>query len=69
MESLKNALTFLTRFHNDEKGQGMTEYIIIVVLISVAAVALVVLFGGKIKTLFTKANTGLDTAISGSGTP
>jgi pilus assembly protein Flp/PilA len=42
----------IKRFLNDESGQGMTEYILIVALIALAAIVAVRLFGGKIKDLF-----------------
>lgn len=39
------------------KGQGMTEYIIIVALIAIAAIGVVSLFGDNIRALFaTSAN-------------
>ncbi len=44
----------IKRFLNEEKGQGMTEYILIVVLIAIAAIVVVKAFGNKIKELFTK---------------
>ena len=34
------------------RGQGMTEYIIIVALIAIAAIGVVTLFGDNIKALF-----------------
>ena len=34
------------------RGQGMTEYIIIVALIAIAAIAVVTLFGDNIRQLF-----------------
>lgn len=40
-----------------ERGQGMTEYAIIVVLVAVAALVAVKLFGKQIKGLFGKAQT------------
>jgi len=40
------------RFWDDEDAQGMTEYIIIVALIAIAAIAVVTLFGDKIRELF-----------------
>ena len=43
----------IKRFMNDESGQGMTEYILIVALIAVAAIAAVKLFGTQITGLFT----------------
>ena len=36
----------------NEMGQGMTEYIIIVALIAVAAIGLVILFGDEIRDMF-----------------
>jgi len=47
--------------HNDERGQGMTEYVIILVAIAVVCIAIAVQFGGKIQELFTTSNTALET--------
>ncbi|MBN2496585.1 MAG: hypothetical protein JXR96_18495 [Deltaproteobacteria bacterium] len=47
------------------RGQGMTEYIIIVALIAIAAIGVVSLFGDNIRALFsTSANAlaGMETA-------
>jgi Flp pilus assembly pilin Flp len=35
-----------------QRGQGMTEYIIIVALIAIGAIAVVTLFGNNIRALF-----------------
>ena len=43
------------------KGQGMTEYIIIVGLIALSAIIIVALFGKQIKAQFS----GMTTALSG----
>lgn len=37
---------------NNKKGQGMTEYIIIVALIAIAAIGVITLFGDDIRKLF-----------------
>ena len=53
----------LRRLRRDERGQGMTEYIIIVALIAIAAIGVVTLFGDNIRALFaasTSALTGED---------
>lgn len=50
----------LKRFLNEEKGQGMTEYILIVVLIAVAAIVVVKLFGKQIAGLFKKSTEKID---------
>ena len=44
------------KFINDEDGQGMVEYVLIVVLIAVAAIVIVRTFGTQIKNLFTNAH-------------
>jgi Flp pilus assembly pilin Flp len=45
----------------DQRGQGMTEYIIILVAIAIVCIAISVQFGGKIKSLFETADTEIDT--------
>ncbi len=54
----------LSRLHADEKGQGMTEYVIILVAIAVVCIAIAVQFGGKIKALFETADGEIDTVDS-----
>jgi Flp pilus assembly pilin Flp len=50
--------------HHDERGQGMTEYVIILVAIAVVTIAIAVQFGGKIKALFETADAEIDTVDS-----
>ncbi len=57
MTHIKSVLKSL---HNDERGQGMTEYVIILVAIAVVCIAIAVQFGEKIQGLFTISNTALD---------
>ena len=45
----------------DERGQGMTEYVIILVAIAIVCIAVSVQFGGKIKSLFETAGVEIDT--------
>lgn len=54
------ALAALKSLHSDERGQGMTEYVIILVAIAVVCIAIAVQFGGKIQELFTTSNTQLE---------
>ncbi len=61
LETIKAALSNL---HRDERGQGMTEYVIILVAIAVVCIAIAVQFGGKIKDLFTTADSEIDTVDS-----
>mgnify|MGYP003627751256 len=55
---------FLSRFHRDDDGQGLTEYVIILVGIAVVCIAITVTFGGKIKALFETADAEIDTVDS-----
>ena len=52
---------FMKRMRRDTKGQGLTEYIIIVALIAIAAIGVVTLFGDDIRRLFA----GSANALSG----
>jgi len=55
----------MLRLHSDERGQGMTEYVIILVAIAVVCIAIAIQFGGKIKGLFETADVELGTVDSG----
>ena len=48
-----------------DEGQGMTEYIIIVALIAIAAIGVVTVFGQNIRALFGASTSSLagDTAV------
>ncbi|MBN1622112.1 MAG: Flp family type IVb pilin [Endomicrobiales bacterium] len=46
----------IRNFINDESGQGMVEYILIIALIAIAVIASVRLFGDKIRGFFSKAS-------------
>jgi Flp pilus assembly pilin Flp len=58
---MRDPLSLLSDLHRDERGQGMTEYVIILVAIAVVCIAIAVQFGGKVQTLFTEASDELDT--------
>ena len=62
---MTNILDAFKNLHNDERGQGMTEYVIILVAIAVVCIAIAVQFGDKIKELFETSNTQLDTVDDG----
>jgi Flp pilus assembly pilin Flp len=47
------------RLRGETKGQGLTEYIIIVALIAIAAIGVVTLFGDDIRRLFGGAANAL----------
>jgi Flp pilus assembly pilin Flp len=58
--SLKVRRVF-AQLHRDERGQGMTEYVIILVAIAVVCIAIAVQFGAEIKALFETADVELNT--------
>lgn len=45
----------------NKKGQGMVEYILIIVLVVIVALVGVKLFGGNLNSLFEKANKNIET--------
>jgi pilus assembly protein Flp/PilA len=49
----------LASLGRDERGQGMTEYIIIVALIAIAAIGVVTIFGDNIRDLFAASTNAL----------
>ena len=57
-------LTFARNFWNDESGQGLAEYALLLGLIVIGVVVLIQGMGVSITKIFTKANTDLTTAAS-----
>jgi pilus assembly protein Flp/PilA len=53
------------KFWQDESGQGLSEYALLLGLIVVGVVILIQGMGVSIKKIFTKANEDLGTAASG----
>ena len=51
----------IKKLMKNQRGQGMTEYVIILVAIAVVCIAIAVQFGGQIKGLFETADTELST--------
>ena len=51
----------INKLMKSQRGQGMTEYVIILVSIAVVCIAIAVQFGGKIQELFETADTEIDT--------
>ena len=52
MQKLLNKLR-RGRLLRDQRGQGMTEYIIIVALVAIATIAVVTVFGDNVRGLFS----------------
>lgn len=55
----------IMKFMRDEEGATAVEYGLIVGLIAVAIVAVLLLVGGNLSTLFTTVNTKLSSAAAG----
>jgi pilus assembly protein Flp/PilA len=55
----ENTMKIGTTKRSNRRGQGMTEYIIIVALISIASIGIVTLFGDNIRRLFAMAADSL----------
>lgn len=49
----------LRRLFKEEMGQGMTEYVLIITLISLIAIGIMTSYGQQINTSFTGANEKL----------
>ncbi|MBI4576293.1 MAG: hypothetical protein HY722_08535 [Planctomycetes bacterium] len=47
-----------------KSGQGLTEYLIIVVLVAIALITAVGAFGGKVEEIFTNSESALDTGVA-----
>lgn len=47
-------LRLLKALFKDEEGQGLTEYALIIALISVAVVAVMIIFRNQIRNAFTR---------------
>jgi Flp pilus assembly pilin Flp len=61
----------LTRLVRAERGQGLTEYIVIAALIAIAAMGIVTVFGDNIRALFgasVDALAGVDSGVKGAKT-
>lgn len=55
-----------SRFWNDESGQGLTEYVLIIGLVAVALIAALIIFRNQIGGVFDTASQALNDA-PGSG--
>lgn len=55
---------FLAWLKNEESGQGMVEYGLIVALIVVVIVAVIATFGGEIKNFFNGIGTKMDEGVN-----
>ncbi|MCX5779946.1 MAG: Flp family type IVb pilin [Firmicutes bacterium] len=49
----------MKRLFSEEEGQGMTEYVLIVALIALAAILAMKFFGGTVNNVFNKTGNTL----------
>ena len=55
---------FLNWFSNEESGQGMVEYGLILAGIAVAVIVVIFTLGDKIKDLFTRVSNEIDRPVA-----
>jgi pilus assembly protein Flp/PilA len=53
-------MTMIKKLWQEESGQGMTEYGLILALVSVVAIGALFIMGGKLQEVFTSVTTELD---------
>jgi Flp pilus assembly pilin Flp len=59
-------MTFLRNFWNDEQGQDLIEYTLLMAFVALASAALFLGAGGAIKGIWTTTNSQLVAASNGS---
>jgi Flp pilus assembly pilin Flp len=59
-------MTFLRNFWKEEEGQDLIEYTLLMAFVALASAALFQGAGSSVKGIWTKANTQLSQANSGS---
>ncbi len=55
-------MNFMLRFWNDEQGQDLIEYTLLIAFVALASAALMIGTGGSISTIWTNSNTMLANA-------
>jgi pilus assembly protein Flp/PilA len=59
LRSIRNFGGGFMKFWKNEKGQGLTEYALIIALVAIVAVAALTLLGGQISGIFGDITTDL----------
>jgi len=52
-------MEFLRKLWSEEEGQGLVEYGLIIVLVSLAVLVILTAVGGQLNTVFTRIRTAL----------
>ncbi len=53
-------ITLVKNLWNDESGQGLVEYALILALVAIVVIGALTLVGGSVKSKFTTVNTELN---------
>ena len=61
---VKSVFNVLSRLHRDEEGQGMVEYVLLIVFVALAATAGMTALASAINSSFTKVGSILGTYIT-----
>ena len=61
---MSNLINFVKQFSNNEDGQDLLEYALLVALIALLAIGAVGLAGGSVSLIFSNIATALTTAAS-----
>jgi Flp pilus assembly pilin Flp len=59
-------MTFLRNFYNDEQGQDLIEYTLLMAFVALASAALFIGAGGSVKNIWTTTNNQLANADNAS---
>ena len=59
----------LSRFFNDESGQGLVEYALIIALVAIGLITILTVLRNSIGTVFKTSATALNSAPTGSFAP
>ena len=55
-----HVVAWLSTLEREEEGQGLVEYALILVLVSIAAIVALTALGGKLSPIFNKVATALN---------
>jgi pilus assembly protein Flp/PilA len=62
-------MTMIKKLWQEESGQGMTEYGLILALVSVVAIAALFIMGDRIRDVFTNVTDELDRGLNANPPP